>query len=249
MLATAAVATRIHLDEPRLLSIWSSFEVLLNEPDQNDVRILHFIRQLVPAVCLKYHRKLFAAVYGELSVAYGNAFSKIIWSTELKGRGAAINRFAKLVILPEFEESRNKTLALCGQFPLALHRLYRLRHLYSRPKSVRDTLAGHANRVEWQLHRIYRVRNSLVHAGVAPSYADTLVRNAMDYFRSVVTNVTQVASREQGPSDLSLILSEISLEWEMLLRKLSNSGSHFSDELERFLIVLNRGGIPKRSPM
>lgn len=74
--------------------------------------------------------------------------------------------------------------------------------------------------------------NSLVHAGKAPQYADTLVANSLDYFRSCLTNLTLMASKHTQPADLDLTISEISLEWSLLTKRLNDRGSKpFDDDL------------------
>lgn len=235
-LAAAHVATKTTQDEARLLSLWSAFEVLMSEPDAADVRILHFVKHLVPCVAIKYHRRVFAAVHGELHRAHRAELKAILWSDSLSGKGRPYDRFAKVIVDPQHETEKQKLFSMCSDNPIALHRLFRLHKYYGTPKDSLATIKDHSSRVRWQLHRIYRVRNSLVHAGNAPGYLDTLVTNALDYFRSCLTNLTLVAARHAEPADLDLTVSELSLEWSLLIKRLTDHGGKpFDDDLAYFV--------------
>lgn len=235
-IAAAHVATKSTQDEARLLSLWSAFEVLLSEPNREDVRILHFVKHLVPCICIKYHRRVFAAVYSELHQAYGPQLRALLNSPSMIGTGALYTKFARMIVQPQFENERQALLTICENNPLALHRLFRLEKFYGTPRVARSTIEDHANRVRWQLHRIYRVRNSLVHAGTAPEYTDTLVTNSLEYLRSCLTNLIRVAAKHELPSEIDLVISEVGLEWSLQLDGLGDLGNGpFDDQTARKL--------------
>lgn len=235
-MVTAQVATKTNQDEARLLSLWSAFEVLMTEPQGDEVRITHFVKYLVPAICIRYHRRVFAAVHKELYRSYKKRFTDILWRKPLRGKGASFTRFAKLLVDPNYATERRDLVALCSDNPLALHRLWRLEKFYGSPAAALETIRDHSNRVRWQTHRIYRVRNSLVHAGKAPEYTDSLVSNALDYLRSCVVSLVRVAARHpRGQADLDLAIAEILLDWELLQRRLAEAPAEFDDELSHFV--------------
>lgn len=219
-LATASVAFETPLAETRLISFWSAFEVLLSDPHAEDVRIMHYVKHLVPCVTFKYQRRIFAAVYEALLLSYQKKFRKI-----LKGvaQGASPNqhtRFAKLIVLPEYEQLRSDLLDVAKSSPLARHRLFRLHKYYGTPEECRKTLIDHSKRVEWQLHRIYRASNNLVHAGRSPLYLDSLVRNSLEYFRTTVVALARNAAERPGKHNIDQIVAEVGFGHQIQLAKL-----------------------------
>lgn len=55
-------------------------------------------------------------------------------------------------------------------------------------------LDNHKQRVEWQIRRIYRARNMIVHDGTTPSYTNILIENLHDYLDSVMKGLMLLAS-------------------------------------------------------
>ena len=77
---------------------------------------------------------------------------------------------------------------------------------------------GHGQRVEWQIYRIYRARNHIVHAGDVPSFLDSLVLNAAEYYTAALTTIINRAHRQEDRSDVDQVVAEIGIEYHMFLR-------------------------------
>ena len=191
----------------------------------NETKILHFVKELVPAICITYHRRVFAAVYSSLSLSYKGPFRKLVLDTVGVGQGGSYARFAKLILLLEYANERSTLLNMLSDNPLALNRLFRLEKYYGTPKSFDKSMNEHAKRVSWQLKRIYRVRNSLVHAGEAPEYLESLLGNSLDYFRSCITNFIRVADRDESLADLDSVIAEIGMDWLLMTKRLAEAGN------------------------
>lgn len=52
--------------------------------------------------------------------------------------------------------------------------------------------------VEWQIHRIYRTRNSIVHSGDSPEYTKYLVENAHDFFDQTLLFCLELSAWKPG---------------------------------------------------
>jgi hypothetical protein len=213
--STAAVALDTNLAETRLITLWSAFEVLLSDPPEGDARIVHYVKNLTPCISIKYHRRLFAAVHDQLVVNYRKRFRRILDRVDTCGFPNQHTKFANLIVLPEYEAERSALLSLCDDSPLALHRLFRLRKFYGNPKASFDTITEHSNRVSWQLHRIYRARNNLVHAGSSPLFLDSLVLNSLEYFRSAVQTIARKARSRDTVQQIDQVVAEIGFDWHM----------------------------------
>jgi hypothetical protein len=215
---TAALARTSPNTENQLISLWSAIEVLLSDPPQGAPRITHYVHYLVPCICLRHVRRQFVAVYDELLVSYRSKFNKILREEELFGIQDCHTRFATVLCLEQHGKLRDKLCKLCSENPLALHRLFKLRRDYSQFNEAALAIAGHQKRVEWQVHRIYRARNQLVHSGRVPSYLQSLVLNLFEYYRATIATIVNRARKDDQLSEVDQVVAEIRIEYEIFKR-------------------------------
>lgn len=170
--------------QSRLLPLWAAFEALLPEPRKDGdatVRITHFVPLVVPAVCLGYIRNSYLECYKNCVEEFGQPFSDLV---EGSGTGRSIEeKFATLLISEN--PVRKPLFKMVSDSPLMLQRIFKLGRMLEEPQKALDYLQQHKKRVEWQIHRIYRERNDIVHTGSHSKVTDALVENAYSYFRSV----------------------------------------------------------------
>lgn len=229
-LSTGAVAIDTPQDEIRLTSLWASIEVLLGDPPEDGSRISHFVATMAPCVSIRYHRRLFVALHDQLIVNYKRKFKRILYDVEHEMTSNQHTKFAKLILLQENEEHFKRLLSMCADDPFLVHRVWRLHRHYENPSNCLKTVNGHHDRVIWQLNRIYRVRNSLVHAGMSPAYTDTLVSNALEYLRGTVMTISRVSARPGSSGNIDQIFAEIGFEWKAMLTQLREHTAHNFDE-------------------
>jgi hypothetical protein len=76
-----------------------------------------------------------------------------------------------------------------AEYPLLVNRLFTVWQQFHDPKALAGSLAQSRKRVEWQISRIYRARNLLVHRGDQSRYTWRLLRNAHYYVSSTISRV------------------------------------------------------------
>ena len=74
----------------------------------------------------------------------------------------------------------------------------------------------HHDRVRWQIHRVYRARNQLVHAGQTPSYLESVILNLAEYYRSAIVTIVGRAKKEDTKSDIDQVVSEIGIKYGIM---------------------------------
>ncbi|MGX9181470.1 hypothetical protein [Mesorhizobium sp. BHbdii] len=210
---TAALARTSFNPENRLISLWSAIEVLLSEP-REVARIVHYAKLIVPCIVMRHTRRQVIAVYNELLPRYRNRLNKITREMETEAHGQ--DAFAELVFLEENVEYQKRLCGLLSDNPLALHRVYKLQRDYKNIGAVNGTMDDHYNRVRWQIHRVYRARNQLVHAGLMPSYLESVILNLAEYYRSAVATIVGRAKKEEELSDIDQVVSEIGIKYRIL---------------------------------
>jgi hypothetical protein len=215
---TSALARSSSNLENQLISLWSAVEVLLSDPPAATARINHYVDLLVPCVCAKYVRRYIIAINDEMRIGYRSRMAAILSELPSELGIDEYTRFTFLMFDEQFKDTRKKLFDMCESNPLALHRLWKLNKDFGSPKNMMASLEHHQARVGWQLHRIYRARNQLVHAGKIPSYLQSLVLNAFEYYRSAMGTILSVASKEEGPSDIDQVVSEVCIDYAMYRR-------------------------------
>lgn len=208
-LNTSDISGRHITAETRLISLWSSVEVLLSDPPKGTARIVHYEQNIVPCICLRYLRRTLSAVYDDLREIYRAKLIRIVRSEPDHPHVDDHTRFAIILMHPKNKPLRDKLLKLCADNPLALYRLYRVQKECSSPKDILNTLNDHESRVRWQIYRIYRARNTLVHAGVRPTYLHSLVLNIFDYYKSAVWTIIRHNKTSENKMMLSETVSDI----------------------------------------
>jgi hypothetical protein len=216
---TAALARTTPNLENHLISLWSAIEVLLSNPPANIPRIVHYVELLAPCICIGYVRRYIVAAYEALRTSYTGPMQPLIDSVEPGKLTDDYSRFTHLIFDPAYRSQRDRFMTMLNRNPLALHRMWKLHKNFGTPDAYGEAVAGHERRVRWQLHRIYRTRNQLVHAGVVPVYLEPLVLNMLEYFRATITAVVTRASKEEELSDVDQVVTEIGVDFEIARRQ------------------------------
>lgn len=218
---TSALARATTSPENQLISLWSAVEILLSDPPPNTARISHYSNFLVPCICIKYVRRYIVAVCDGLVVSYRRQLKTILDSMPSDLGIDVYTRFTHLIFDERFEVQRAKLMAMCVGNPLARHRIWKLQQDFGTAKSISKSLHSHQNRVTWQVSRIYRARNGLVHAGRMPSYIDSIVMNAFEYYQSAIASILLFSSR-RDVSNVDRVVGEIFLKYEIYKKEVSS---------------------------
>jgi hypothetical protein len=95
----------------------------------------------------------------------------------------------KALLGPEQSKEADHLCDLCSESPLLLHRLYSIAKQFSKPGRLAEALQISRKRLEWQIARIYRARNLLIHRGDSSPYISRLLRNAHYYVSSTISRL------------------------------------------------------------
>ena len=116
-----------------------------------------------------------------------------------------------------------------------LYRLYRAWRELHDSNNLARSMAGSRHRIEWQIARIYRARNLLVHRGEESRYLWRLLRNAQYYVSSAISRVLHDL-RDQSRWTVDTSLEHQLQRYNYLYERLSNhagAGVKYSDLLVR----------------
>lgn len=174
--------------EPRvkLVNLWSALECLAGCCEHESVieRVLHLVVPL-----LVWRRVDKVVRYTSIAVKqladlktnwqYGPGFPR--------SKENFVHPWDMMVTLcrPQQHADIVSLLGFCSPHPLLCFRVFRLWESFHDPSALRKELLKSRDRLEWQLRRIYRARNALVHDGKEVKLFGPLLDN-LQYYSSVV---------------------------------------------------------------
>lgn len=232
---TAALARSTSDMENQLISMWAAVEVMLSKPEGR-VRITHFIDLMVPCICTSHIRRQISAFYDALVVANRKRLTDLLKEAIPTDPLPSQLALASILLLPNPLLQRQLSEILKNN-PLALQRLSHAKKSFNNRKSIRHSIDSHEQRVRWQLSRIYRVRNSLVHAGRAPSYLDSILLNLTEYYRTAVTSIVRKAKSENHESQIDQIIAEIGIDYASFKGSFSGDTALTFSDVERLVAL------------
>lgn len=133
-------------------------------------------------------------------------------------------KMVALLVLQEFEENKKDLIDSLPNYPLLRYRIAHYSKQFSDRQELKKVLANHRKRLEWQIMRIYRNRNMIVHDGSHFPYIDLIVQNLHFYVDNLIDTINYYVGK--GYESLDIIytmLSNKEFSYQMLLEKTDNN--------------------------
>ena len=165
----------------RLINLWSSIETLAGAHEGNTTleRVLNLVVPLVMSRLVSRRVRTLAISTQKLGVVlndfeFGNGFRN-------SHAGFVSPRdVLKTLAAPAHSKPICEYLRF-AEHPLLRFRVFQEWQMFSDPKRLRQSLSRTKQRLEWQIARIYRARNLLVHQGEESPFLVPLVDNLQNY--------------------------------------------------------------------
>ena len=162
-----------------LRTFWTALETLFSNQTPNSSRE-NVVNSLIPIIQKTYILKNLRAIHSQLC--------KAIENQKLDELG--IESFEKYVqycaSYSEKSAEMKKIYACLSTNPLLRIRVFELRKKLSDGKNIAKFLDTHKTRIEWQIKRLYRMRNIATHLGFEVSGTDIATNHLHNYFDYVV---------------------------------------------------------------
>lgn len=189
------LAMRAPSDEARLVNLWIALESLVQHG--SDSLIGDVCEHVPPVMTLAYPYQLLTSLAIQLRFDR-SAFSSTFVSSELMGsRGKRVDPQRLLINITKAEghaDARQLYDAVAHN-PLLRHRIFTLRKAFSEPSRLAKLLRAHQTNIDWQLRRIYRARNQVVHQATRPLHLGQLIQHLHTYFSTVVRTLVHADDR------------------------------------------------------
>ncbi|EGQ8027847.1 hypothetical protein ACWOKN_003951 [Vibrio vulnificus] len=224
-----SLALKSDSSENQMLNLWIALESIIPAAhDPNISNIEHIVQSTMPFLNLAYYQRLVARLTSDLFNWNRNQTKKVL--KNIDGENQVI-KVAKLLSLAEFEPQRNELNASFKDFHLLHDRFNYLVYIYSDPKNMLKGLKSHTTRVGWQIRRIYRARNMIVHSGTTPSYIELLIENIHDYLDQIIQKIIALVTDSQKILSIEQAFKLTDMMYKALEDTLSDKSLVFNDNL------------------
>ena len=223
-----SMALRTKDVENQILNLWIALESLI--PDESKGEKTSTIEHIVDSITPFLN-------YGYIEGLINNLIKDLLrWNYESSInllRLTGNEDYTKSLCLIFFSEEHQAALADFRQklnsFPLLMDRFDHIQELTSSPESIIKALDNHAKRIRWQIKRIYRTRNIIVHTGSTPPKTGILVEHTHDYLDTVFNILIKLASNPIQIVSVPQGFKYVQMEYKMRKKKLSKNNLKFDD--------------------
>lgn len=182
-----------HSNKNQLLDLWAIIETLLNVSNEHTADRIHLICQrLIPILRKTYFPSIFYQLSNDIKNYDEEEYKAIIGNETDEGR--IIEEVSFFTLLDEKAEERNAFLEKCADYPLLVERINYYNEMLNTPYKIYGFVEKHCTRVKWQLMRIYRNRNMIIHNGQSMPYLSLLIENLHSYVDDLLSCTLQAYS-------------------------------------------------------
>lgn len=183
------------ISENQLVNIWTALETLIPSNLANS-KILNIINSMLPFLMKAYVGRIIERFTYDILIWNNWVAKKILKKVPSAAGASLVQRATDLLTIKENEEIRKELYVALRDFHLLRHRAFQLSEILSNPQKIEDLLSTHEKKVTWQLRRIYRTRNLIVHSGRFPTYLSTLIENGHEYLDQVIFDLIKMMCGE-----------------------------------------------------
>lgn len=189
-----ALALKSDSPENQLLNLWVALETITpSKLSGNKAKVNKIIDSTLPFLSLNYIHALTDRLLLDFKLwnreILGEAIDGVSGQTERE-------RLIRILVLAKHDDRKRSLYRSLKDFHLLRNRAHYFSEVLSSTEKIVRVLENNWTRVDWQVRRIYRARNQIVHAGHTPLYINVLIKNIHDYLDVVLGSIANLASRE-----------------------------------------------------
>lgn len=177
--------------DSRFVSVWTALESLVptNEEDKKPL-INQITDSLMPFLMVDYSPRLVKRMVADLYNWDRNV------TREFLNRWSGGNLSEKLVSFlsgDDYDDAFKELSEYIGNFYLLKERIEYFRRCFESPDAFVAFMDKHKARVSWQIKRIYRARNKIMHEGKVAKSLESLTENLHDYLDVTMSYIVRLA--------------------------------------------------------
>jgi len=169
----------------QLLNLWTAMEVLIPvERSGSFSRINQISNAVSTMLTSRYFRSLLFQLDQQIADAIKLKYDEIIERVDVGN--SRIEKLLALLVLPKYNIDYNE---LCQDLicaPVLSFRLKQYQDIFMSGKKIKDFYQRHSMRLTWQMMRIYRNRNMIVHDGDTFPFLNLILQNLHFYIDEII---------------------------------------------------------------
>lgn len=189
-------AIRQYLPKDGFVNLWSILEVLCPQGNAQS-KIEPILQAILPIMQNDYFTTIFQTIETDLEDNLSEKDYQMLLET-VSGSSKLI-KIASFCLLPEYENLREKYFfEIMSKLPLLRQKIYNLYKLKDNKEKFYALSEKYRQRVKWHMYRLYRARNSIVHAGADPNRIKTLGEHLHSYVDGVMFEIAGKMGRRKA---------------------------------------------------
>lgn len=208
--------------ENQLLNVWIALETIVPSFVDGNGKVTKICNGILPILLKNYVKRIVQNVAGDLVRWSRQKTSKRLRKITTPNN-TLYERTICLLCDSSYETLRSEIYSELDNFPLLKNRVFDVSGMFSSPGKLIERLELHKKKIAWQLRRIYRTRNLIVHSGRSPDYLDTLIENAHDYLDQVMSAIVEYSCGEKQASSLEQVFDFSKLEYEVFFKQIKDA--------------------------
>ncbi|WP_287925911.1 hypothetical protein [Diaphorobacter sp.] len=207
----------------QLVNLWTALETL-TPSHSGSSKIANITSATLPFLLHAYVGRLVQQFTYDLTTWDKWRAKKLLHKVPCDPKTPLAGKALRLLCLGENRGLRDQLFESLKDFHLLRYRAFRLSETLSDKTKLQQLLATHEKKVAWQIRRIYRTRNLIVHSGrVPPPYIDTLVENGHDYLDTIVFEVMRISCGPYSATSLEQVFEIAKIRYQDFARKLTQN--------------------------
>lgn len=204
--------------ENQLLHNWIAYETLLVGYSSKS-KIDQVLDSLVPFLKLNYTRRL-SEYISKLFIGFNQTLFREVIKDVNEGNDV-VEKFIAFACLEKYKAIRLETYPKLDGSPLLKYRIFLLNKFFKTGLDIGNFIDTHERKITWQIKRMYRSRNLIVHAGQVPRSTPFLVENSHSYLDLLLTTMIEL-SIDRQIVNIKEAIQEVSLRCEFHSKALKN---------------------------
>lgn len=141
----------------------------------------------------------------------------------------------RLLALNENDAVLQELYGSLRDFHLLRFRAFQLSEMLRDLEKIRAHIEQHRKKIAWQVRRIYRTRNLIVHSGKKPKYILSLIENGHDYLDQTLFEVIKMSTGSYCVETFDQAFELARLKYSIYWKNLNSIESFSSDNIDFLL--------------
>ena len=181
--------------ENQLVNLWTAIETLVPSHVGSN-KITSIINFILSFVMVNYINRIVERLVADLFLWDKHITRRILNKVPNSHGHTIYGKALFLLAIDGNKELRNNLYAALKDFHLLRFRVFTLSENLSDSGGIKNLIETHKKKVSWQIRRIYRTRNLIVHSGRTPSYTEVLIENGHDYLDQMMEGIMTLSCDE-----------------------------------------------------